>query len=191
MRPVSEGKSGWGKGCLIAAAVVGAITLVCGGLVTWLGYAVWTNPNVQRGVAIAGAAMDLTREAMTAPGTVEMRQAGCTQAMAFTPELMRRFLDAVVPDAGAEEDRAPTMPLIMCAMQRGAVTAPSCEETVRAYAGAVSPAPSEIAARVGVQGERVARCEGIYSSDGTYLREMDESMRRSFGQVGTSATGSP
>lgn len=187
---MSEGKSGWGKGCFIALAIVGVITLVCGGIVTWAGWSVWTNPNVQRGVAIAGAAMDMTREALTAPGTAEMRQVGCTQAMALTPELMRRFLDAVAPDGGAPYD-APAIPLITCAMERGTVTAPSCEETVRAYAGAVSPAPEEIAARVAVQTEPRARCEGIFAADGTYLREMDQSMRRSFGQVGTGPTGGP
>ncbi len=185
---MSESRSGLGKGCVIAVVVVGMIAIVCGGLVTWAGYAVWTNPNVQRGVAIAGAAMDMTREALTAPGTVEMRQAGCAQAMAFTPELMARFLGTVV-DGGAEQ--APGMPLVMCAMQRGAVTAPTCEEVVRAYAGAVSPAPPEVAARVAVQGERTPRCEGVYGADGSYRRDMDEGMRRSFGQVGTSATGAP
>jgi len=32
----------------------------------------------------------------------------------------------------------------------------------------------------------VARCEGVYSPDGTFLREMDAEMARTFGRMGTS-----
>src|SRR5690606_30078941 len=102
------------------------------------------------------AMVELTQEAMRAPGTTEMRAAGCTQAMAFTPELMQRFVAAIAPDAGVE---APAMPLAVCAMQRGAASAPSCEEAARAYTGAQAAPPSELAVRVTVQGEQVARCE--------------------------------
>lgn len=183
MRPVSEGRASWSKGCLIAIAVALGLVLVCGGIVTWAGYSVWKNPQVQRAVAIGGAAMELTQESMHAPGTTEMRAVGCTQAMGFTPELMQRFIGAIAPDAGVE---APAIPLAICAMQRGATLVPSCEDAVRAYAGAQSPAQTEIAARVTVQGEQVARCEGVYTPDGTFLREMDAEMARTFGRMGTS-----
>lgn len=185
----SGSRGGGRKGCLIAAIVAGVLLLGCGGVFALLGWAVWTNPDVQRGVAIAGAAMDMTREALTAPGTAEMRRAGCTQAMALTPELMRRFLESVV-DAGVDE-QVPEVPMIFCAMQQGATSVPSCEEVVRAYASGVSPAPAEVAVRVGVQREREPRCDGIYSVDGAYVRPVDDGMRRTFGQVGRGATGAP
>jgi hypothetical protein len=180
MRAVSEGRGGWGKGCLIAIAVALGVVLICGGFVTWAGYSAWKSPGVQRAVAIGGAMMEMTQEAMRAPGTTEMRAAGCTQAMAFTPELMQRFITAVAPDAGVE---APQMPLAICAMQRNATAVPTCEAMASAYAGAQS-AP-EIAVRVTVQGEQVARCEGVYDPAGTFLREMDPEMTRTFGQMGT------
>lgn len=187
--PVSESGSGPRKGCLIAAIVAGVLLLGCGGVFALIGWAVWNNPDVQRGVAIAGAAMDMTREALLAPGTAEMRRAGCTQAMALTPELMRRFL-ASVADAGVD-GRVPELPMIFCAMRHDATSVPSCEEVVRAYASGVSPPPAEVAVSVGVQREREPRCEGIYAGDGTYVRPVDEGLRGTFGQVGRSATGAP
>lgn len=178
---MSDGRGGWGKGCMIAIAVALGIVLICGGIVTWAGYSAWKSPGVQRVVAIGGAMVELTQEAMRAPGTAEMRAAGCTQAMAFTPELMQRFITAIAPDAGVE---APSIPLAVCVMQRGAATVPTCEAAASAYAGA-QPAAAEIAVRVAVQGEQVARCEGVYGPGGTFLREMDPEMARTFGQMGT------
>lgn len=182
MRAVSEGRGGWGKGCLIALAVVVGLALVCGGVVTWAGYSVWQSPTVQRGVAIAGAAMEMTQDAVREPGAAEMRAAGCTQAMVLTPALRRRFLGAVAPDAGLD---TPELPLLLCVVHRGAEAVPSCEDAVRAYAGAHTPPPAEIAATVSVQGEPTMRCEGVYGPDGAFVRAMDPEMSRTFGRIAT------
>ena len=159
-------KSGWGKGCGIAAAVALVVLLICGGIVTLLGWSIWQSPSVQRGVRIAGAAMDMTREAMAAPGTAELRQAGCGQAMVYTPEIIERFAHTIRPDGGA--GRVPDMPMVICAVRRGSTM--TCDEVARAYAAAVSPAPAEMGVTLQTQGERQATCQGVYDSEGTFLR---------------------
>src|SRR6187397_3911 len=91
--------SGAKTGCIIAAVVVLGIGVCCGGIVVASTYMVAQNPNVRRGFAIVGGAVQLAREGMSQPGAPEMRRAGCTQAMVLTPELMQRFIDVVAPDA--------------------------------------------------------------------------------------------
>lgn len=175
---MSERRSGWSKGCLIAVAISGGLVLVCGGFLTWAGYAVWTNPEVQRGVAITSAAMDMTQEAMLAPGANELRAAGCTQAMALTTDTMMRFYESA-----AIEAPTPRTPLLVCIVARS-TTPPSCEAVVQAYAGALEEAPAEMAARVTVQGIPEPRCQGVYGPDGAFVGEMDPTMVRTFGQIG-------
>lgn len=185
---MSERRGGWGKGCSIAIAIFAGVVLVCGGVLTWAGYSVWNDPNVQRGVAIAGAAMDMAQEAMQQPGAAELRAAGCGQAMVLTPELRRRFLATVAPDGGYD---TPELTLVLCVVPRGAADAPSCEDAVRAYATVHSPPPAEVAASVSVQGEEAVRCEGIYGSDGAFLREIDPELRATFGRMATPSAPPP
>lgn len=176
------------RGCLIAAGVGGALALVCGGVVTYAGWALWQSPAVQRGVSLVGAAMDLSREAMTAPGTREMRAAGCHQAMAFTPELMQRFLSLVAPDGGlpseAQREPLPEVPTLLCTMARGAPEVPSCESVARAYASGAAEGPREAAVRVSVQGEASARCEGLFGASGERVGDLDARAQRTFGRFG-------
>jgi hypothetical protein len=176
--------SGWGKGCAIAAVVVGLVVAVCGGAVTLISWSIWQNPNVQRGVEIAGAAMDLTREAMTAPGTAELRRAGCAQAMVYSPELIERFIGVIRPDAGVRRGEVPDYPLVVCQV-RGQSTL-SCETVARTYAEAVTPAPTELGVTIQGQRGRNARCQGVYGPDGTFLRPPDDDQRRigNMGQTG-------
>jgi hypothetical protein len=165
--------SGWLIGCVIAVAVFGLFALLVGGRVAWAGWKVWQNPDVQRGVAIAGGAMNLAREAQTAPGTAEVRAAGCTQAMAVTPEALRRFVELTVPDAGAAS-RIPTHPMVFCALaRRDSERAPGCPDVARAYARGASPSPTRIAVQVSVQGEQSPRCQGVFAPDGQAAGELD------------------
>ncbi|HJL15915.1 MAG TPA: hypothetical protein RMH99_09675 [Sandaracinaceae bacterium LLY-WYZ-13_1] len=174
MTQAAERRSSWTKGCLIVGGVVGLVALVCGGVVTLLGWQVWSSPTVQRGVQIAGAAMDLTREAQRAPGAAELRQVGCAQGLVYSPELLERFVDTIRGDAGTPRGAMPTHPLVMCQV-RGRAT-PSCADVARTYFGAVDTPHRE--AGVTVQHRGRAICQGVYDADGTRLREADVQQRR-------------
>ena len=174
---MSERGKGCGRGCLIAAAVFAAIVLVCSGVLALLGYSIWKNPEVQRAVGITRAAFELSQEAMAAPGTAELRAAGCRQALVFTPELQKRFLATVEPDADAAFDDD-FLPLVVCRMPNDGTEIPSCEQLVSAYVDALEEPPPEIAVTVDVLSEGT-RCEGVY---GTFLREFEPEMRGTFGR---------
>lgn len=163
-----------GKGCLVAAVAGAVILLVCGGAVTLVGWSIWQRPEVQRAAEVAGAAMDLTREAMQAPGTGALREAGCAQAMVYSPALLERFVGVVRGDGGVVRGEVPDHPLVVCQVRGRA--GPDCATVARTYAEAVSPPPAELG--VTVQAQRRARCQGVYRPDGTFLRPPDEGQRR-------------
>lgn len=122
--------SGWAKGCLIAGGVILIVGLVCGGFATWAGWSFWQSPGVQRAYTIGSAAVGLSAEAMTAPGTAEMRAAGCDSATAVTPELLERFSRMAAGDGGAL-GHIPEIPVITC-MTHTSANVPTCEDVARA-----------------------------------------------------------
>lgn len=172
---------GWVKGCLIVGGVIVIVGLVCSGIVSWAGWSIWQNPNVQRAYSVGSAAFDMSREAMTGPGTAELRAAGCTQAMAFTPELIGRFASVVAPDGGAGD--LPEVPLVTCIVRHASTTVPSCEEVARVYTAAPGVPFAEVAIQVGIEREQQPRCSGMFGRDGARRRDIDPSVRRTFGQV--------
>lgn len=173
---MSDGQKSDGRrrGCVIAAAVAAAVMLVCGCVVTLIGWSIWESPTVQRGVQIAGAAMEMTQEAMRAPGAAELRQAGCLQALVYTPDIIRRFGDTIRPDGGI--GNVPEDPLVVCAVRRESPM--TCEEVARAYGAAVQPTPSQIGVTVQRQGQREPVCQAVYGPDGTFLREAGRDQQR-------------
>ena len=134
---------------------------------------------------VTGAAVELTREAMRAPGTAELREAGCDQAMVYTPERFRRFFEAANPD---REPPSLHHPLVVCQLREG--PDPGSDAVARAYATAVDPRPSAIGVTVQVVGQRQPTCEGLYGPDGASLGAASEALRR-LGNVGAAPGAAP
>lgn len=177
-------KKGLSKGCIVALAVTGAIVLVCGGVATWLGYSVYSNPDVQRVARAVGEGIEVSQEAMNAPGTEALREAGCDQAMVMLPEHMERIIHAVEPDGGSEAGEADFPPMVMCQF-RFDVTL-TCERVARVYGDAVPSAPAQFGVQVQKQtGGNRPTCSGLYAPDGTQLGTLEGNTRRAAGQVPT------
>jgi len=162
-------KAGARKGCIILAIASGVIALLCAGAITWMGYTVATDPDLSRAARAVGAGVDLAHKAMTAPGTGELRRAGCEQAMALSPEDLARFLEAIEPDAAPAAEQM-DMPVVTCNLS--VWSSLSCEEVARIYAGAVTPAPPQMA--VQVAGTAGTRCTGVYDPSGARLGDIGQ-----------------
>jgi hypothetical protein len=190
-RAVSDqARNPWKIGCIVAAIVAVAGCLVCGAGMTYGGWSIAQNPEIRRGMAIAGTTMDMMQDAMQSPGAREMRQAGCVQAFVLTPEAMERFLREVAPDGGTSTT-APAHPMIFCNLAANPTDAPTCEAVFAAYVGAQATPPRETFVRVGVQGEQSPRCEGMYGPDGARIGDLAQEHQGTFGRIGASTTGGP
>lgn len=159
----------WKVGCIIALLAGGGILLLCGGLLTLAVWALSQNPQFQQGMAIATGAFEIQRDAATGPGAEAMRRAGCGQAFAYTPEMLRRFASLVPRDEGEKDPPEPTMPVLNC-LERA--TPVQCPEVVQAYLQAVQPKPEEVAIRIQRRNGTVV-CEGRFSRAGERLGPID------------------
>lgn len=172
-------------GCRIAVAVVAALLVLCGLGVALVGYSIWTSPAVQAGVRAVGPAMEMTRAGMVAPGAQALRDAGCRQALVYSPEMMERFVEQLALE-GLE---APAVPFLVCAVHAsppGAATdaggPPDCDALARTHADAVPLAPPEVIVTVFVAGRGPPHCAAAFDRDGARVRDLTEAEAR-FGAV--------
>lgn len=181
-QPPPERKKGIGRGCIVALVVTGVIGLVCGGIVTWLGWEVYSNPDVQRVGRAIGEGIEVSQEAMNQPGTDELRAAGCDQAMVMLPEHMKRIVRAAEPDGGLE-DEPEFPPMVICQYQYGGDETLSCEQVATTYGDALASPPPELGVQVQRQGSGRPICSGLYAPDGTLVGTLEDGERRAAGQV--------
>ena len=164
------------SGCLTVLYVVlalGAVTVVCVALGAWLFMRSETGQKVMKTVK---EGVNISKEAMNAPGTAALRERGCTQAMVMPigqlVELLGQFSEAMV-----EEVRKSGLPgngtMVFCQLERQTTPALGCSEVARVYAGAAPQAPDIFGVVVQRMGQREPECQGTYSRDGTFVEPIE------------------
>jgi hypothetical protein len=147
---------------LIAIAALGLFT--CGGLVLWVSQ---TEQGRQiREIVRTGYEVGV--ESTQAPGTEELRELGCSQAMVMSAEQARAFANAVTDERDEVlAEFPPDLTMIMCQLNMFADADIECDDVARTYVEATRP---EGRLLVQVQkGRASAGCTGIYSSSGELL----------------------
>jgi hypothetical protein len=169
------------SGCLIAIYSlfgIGVVGLLVGGA------SIYFFLQSERGrqildVAEKGAAWMTT--AVAAPGTAELRDAGCDVAMVHTagatlevivpllpdPEQRQEFRDDLQARAGDLDLDA--LLLVFCAAPRFTLSPPSCSDLAVVYGTAVESPAEAFAVIVAQQGQQGLLCQGIYTPDGSLI----------------------
>jgi hypothetical protein len=142
-----------GKGCLIAALVTGGVVLV---LCLVVGILVWKA---------AKKVGEIAKEGVNAPGTSELRAAGCDLALVMDMGKLSPIFDA-----GATATSGTASVVVACKVDPGH-TAPTCDDVAQTYVKAASPGGTFMA-QVQTQGKSRPDCQRVYSSTGALLREM-------------------
>jgi len=139
------------SGCLLAALIVGGVGFVIAVIV---GIFVWKAANV-----IGEAA----KEGLNAPGTAELRAAGCQAVVIMDMSKISSLFDA-------GSTSAPENVIVSCSVVGGR-TAPTCDALAKTYVKAVGAANGNVLIQVTPQGSGVPSCKKVYSSTGTFLRD--------------------
>lgn len=120
--------------------------------------------------------ISVIREASTAPGTKELRAAGCEVAMVMAFSRITEVLKEIAPEV-AEQATLEQMPgngtLIMCQLKPSAVDPPDCARVARTYGGAVQDAAPRFGVILQESGAREPRCQGIYARDGQFIEPLE------------------
>lgn len=162
------------KGCLIALAVVGGLMAILAILVSVAAYRFSRDPEVRKVFAVVKEGVSASISGMNAPGTEQLREAGCKQAMVFDTRKMVELVEELEPSTDDAPDAASMAPTIIC--QVGSKSALDCPTVVQVYVSAVPDAPEELIVQVQENSfmKQGQRCGGLYGRDGTLLQEFAE-----------------
>ena len=158
------------SGCVTALIVVGVfLGLVC--LIS--GIAVFVAARSDTGKKIFSAmdqGVKLAQQGINAPGTAELRAAGCPEALVMDMKEAMAIAGTFI-DGGLGDDSELDYLSVTCSAAAGsAVELPSCEALAAVYAKAV---PSERSFVVEAKrGGNKALCSQQYSGDGTFIKDM-------------------
>lgn len=171
--PPPPKKSSFGRGCLIALAVLFGVAVLC--TCTGLGifgYAYYSSPELRRVVEATGDIVTLAEEGMEDPGAKALVEAGCDEALALPLERFSEILGQVEPGTAAPEFGADAPEVVViCRVRAG--DAPSCDELAPVFARAhTSDArPFALVVQTGLRGEQA--CANVYEPGGELMRPLD------------------
>jgi hypothetical protein len=168
------------SGCMIALYVlfgVGLFFIVAGSIAT---YFFLQSERGQQILEVAQQGAEWVTVASQAPGTEELRQAGCEAAMVSDAgSALDIFITLLPEDKRAEarsglEAEAGTqsldeLVLVVCTLPRFSTRRPACQDLARHYGDAVPTAPESFYLMVMEQGQNAPTCQGIYAPNGTLL----------------------
>jgi hypothetical protein len=137
-------------------------------------YRLSQNPDFQKVTKAVGGGIQLMQKAQNAPGTAELRDAGCQQAIVLEAKDLKEFIEAVDPEAlkkGGQQGI--DFHLVQCNVGLTGDALP-CEEVATVYAGAVKNAPEQFMIQSLKAGDSKPTCQGIYTNKGKLVRELRE-----------------
>lgn len=136
---------------------------------------------------VMGGTVQLIQEMSSAPGTDELKAAGCDTAMVISPEMMAKFAKTLndLDSSKNKQQNIPELPytVVTCQVQRKKAGV-DCEAVAKIYGKAATPAPDKFGVTVNVSGQNEPMCAGEFSPEGEKLGEMDKNTTSSVGGVG-------
>ena len=157
---------------LLLAFLLGGLALA--GTCAWC---LATNPEVQKAGALLGETMRMGVAAQSAPGTAELEEAGCEDAMVLDMRKVVRLTEDLADELGDDgEVQVPQegwqQHIVVCQYRLEAPEL-SCDDVAAVYVKAVSDVPTEygVAAQAGLAGKNV--CQGVYGRDGRLIQALE------------------
>jgi hypothetical protein len=153
--------------------LVGGIVLVITGVKAALFFGGEDGKKMIEGVK---ETYEIAMEAQKAPGTEELRAAGCDTASVMN---LADMMDAVSNFVGEEDQKEleavaeSQTTMVICQVSFGDDPPLECDEIARVYGAAVPEAPEELMIQSQKAGRIKDHCVGIYAPDGTFLRAID------------------
>lgn len=171
------------SGCLVALYVlfgIGLLGIVVGGIAIW---AFLQTEEGQKVWKVARDGAEWVVAASQAPGTEQLREAGCEGAMVSDAGSALDIFMTLIPEAEKQEQvkeelareagegNLDELLMVVCTLGRFTVSEPGCAELARTYASGVDAPPDSFFVIVMKQGQDAPSCQGIYDAEGTLLRE--------------------
>lgn len=148
----------------MALLVAGGLALLVGVLGVVLVFRAAASEDGQKVMKAIGKGANLAAKGINAPGTQEVREAGCPEAfvldMADMLELIEIFSDGGTKDVGVG---------VMVTCQGSFGTLPSCDEVAKAYLSAKDIPRGNFVVMVKTKNQKKEQCAQRYSETGEDL----------------------
>jgi hypothetical protein len=145
---------------LLALGGLGVLT--CGGLLFFAA----RNPAVQQFV-------ETVASSQSAPGTQELRDAGCSVAQVFDlGSTVALFSELQGAESGGVEALR-DLTLVQCVIADAEASRLGCDEVAKIYGAAVPELPDRFLVQVATQLASDARCRVVYGADGQPIAPLD------------------
>ena len=160
------------SGCLLALLIVGGLFLV-----TSIGGGLWLYSEFGEFMGAGKEMVEIAVEAEKAPGTKEMKAAGCDEALALDMKrlmaVMERFEKEIAKREGRKQkpldlDVKEAQHVLVCKVKLG--DPPACDKVAKAYADATSPQGNFL---VSVEKLGTAKCAERFDPKGKSLGKAD------------------
>jgi hypothetical protein len=160
-----------GKGCLIAAIIVGALMVPCVGGLIYGTYTLSQNEDLQKVGKFFGKTIEIAQKAQNGPGAAELRAAGCQQAMIMSSADFKEMISIVDKDPKKLDEI--DFDLVQCQLgfKGGAV---DCEQVAQIYIKAAPNPSPRFMAQVTAAGESKPRCAALYDDKGAKISDVDQ-----------------
>jgi hypothetical protein len=145
---------------LLALGALGVLT--CAGIA----FFVARNPAMRELV-------DTVAGAQSAPGTEQLREAGCMIAQVFDLSSAMAILSEFDEELG-QASEGMDMTMVQCIVPKSNPSGLDCDAVARAYSAAVQEPPNRFVTQVMVQGSDQPPCQIVYSADSTPIAPLDE-----------------
>jgi hypothetical protein len=147
----------------VLLALGGLGVLTCGGLLFFAA----RNPAIQEFVeTMAGS--------QSAPGTQQLRDAGCAIAQVFDFGSALALLSELDAAKMGEADALMNMTMVQCVLSKSDSSGLGCDEVAKIYSSAVPDPPDRFFVQVMVQFSSQVDCRVVYSADGTPIAPLDQ-----------------
>ena len=147
----------------VLLALGGLGVLTCGGLLFFAA----RNPAVQQFVeTMAGS--------QSAPGTQQLRDAGCTVAQVIDLGSAMALFSQLDPAKTGEADVLRDMTMVQCVLSRSDSSGLGCDEVAKIYSSAVPDPPDRFLVQVMVQFSSQVDCRVVYGADGWPIAPLDQ-----------------
>ncbi len=156
------------KGCIIALAVCAVLVFLCAGGGLLFFSKLSNDPGFQKFTKAVGSGIELAQKGQTAPGTKEIRELGCQQAMVLSADDFKTFIGQFEKDSSKLTQF--NFSLVQCQMGFGKAVV-TCPQVVEAYMTAV-PTPTEpFLVQVTKPGNKEPLCQKVYDTKGQEMEE--------------------
>lgn len=158
------------SGLTILLAVIGGGFLVIVAVLAIVAWRVMASPEGRAIVGVVGDTMKIVQKAQKAPGTRELRGAGCKTAMVLELEDLAKIVERF--DASRPSE-SPFGSMVACGVQPWG-SPPACDDLAKTYVGAVGPRPKPFLVSVTKSGQQKPLCSTLYDGEGARTQDFDD-----------------